>query len=391
MSIPLPRSRAARAGAGVVAFLLLAFGVHALRGRPVEAVRVARQDLLETLVVSGRVLARSKAALGSPVAGRVEKVLVEEGDRVKAGQLLVRLDEREAAASVAEARARLERLRGADRRSAEEERRQSALRLAIEERQLARVASLRREGFVSEREEDDARQARDLARSALAAATERSRAAATGGADERAALAALESAEARLSQLRVLAPEPALVLVRSVEPGDVVSPGKVLLTLALDRETQLIAQPDEKNLPSLRVGQKARASADAFPDRSFAAEVISISPGVDLARGTVDVKLRVPDPPAELRTDMTLSVELEVGQRKGVLVVPLESVSDAASEPSVLAIRGRRAVRTPVTLGARGGGVAEVVKGLAEGDLVVRLPGKTKAGQRVRGVVPARD
>ncbi len=121
------------------------------------------------------------------------------------------------------------------------------------------------------------------------------------------AAAAVEAAAARLSQLRVLAPEPGVVLVRAVEPGDVVSPGKALLTLALDRETQILAQPDEKNLPALRVGQKARASADAFPDRSFPAEVISISPGVDVARGTVDVKLRVPAPPDELKTDMTLS------------------------------------------------------------------------------------
>jgi HlyD family secretion protein len=388
MSIPLPRSRAARAGAGILVVVLLALGARSLRGRAVEATRVARTDLLETLVVSGRVLARSKASLGSPVTGRVEGVLVDEGDRVKAGQLLVRLDEREAAAALAEARARLDRALGADRRSAEEERTQATHRLAIEERQLARVASLRAEGFVSEREEDDARKARDLARSAVAAATERARSAAFGGSDERAAAAVVASAQARLAQLRVLAPEPGVVLVRAVEPGDVVSPGKVLLTLALDRETQLIAQPDEKNLPSLRVGQKARASADAFPDRSFAAEVISISPGVDLARGTVDVKLRVPDPPAELRTDMTLSVELEVGKRNGVLVVPLESVRDAASGPWVLAIRSRRAVRTPVSLGARGGVVAEVVKGLAEGDLVVRSPGAVKDGQRVRGVLP---
>ncbi len=117
--------------------------------------------------------------------------------------------------------------------------------------------------------------------------------------------------------------------------------------------------------------------------------MISISPGVDLARGTVDVKLRVSDPPEDLKTDMTLSVELEVGKREGVLVVPLEAVRDAASEPWVLALRGRKAVRTPVTLGARGGAVAEVVKGLAEGDLVVRQPGKTKDGQRVRAVLPA--
>ena len=391
MPIPLPRSRAARAAAVVLPLVLVALGARSLRGRPVECVRVARQDLLETLVVSGRVLARSKASLGSTVTGRVESVLVEEGDRVKAGQLLVRFDEREAAAALAEACTRLEKSRGTDRRSADEERTQASLSLAIEERQIARISTLRAEWFVSERDEDDARKARDLARSVLAAATAKAAAANAGGADERAAAAAVAASEARLAQFRVLAPEPGIVLVRAVEPGDVVSPGKALLTLALDRETQILAQPDEKNLPSLRVGQKARASADAFPDRSFAAEVISISPGVDLARGTVDVKLRVPDPPDKLKTDMTLSVELEVGKRVHVLVVPLESVRDAASEPWVLVVRGRKALKAPVTLGARGGAVAEVVKGLAEGDLVVRQPGSAKDGQRVRALLQPGD
>jgi HlyD family secretion protein len=171
MPIPLPRSRVARAASVVILLVLATLGVRSLRGRPVEAVRVTRQDLLETLVVSGRVLARSKASLGSTVTARVESVLVEEGDRVRAGQLLVRLDDREAAAALAEARARLEQSRGTDRRSAEEERTQATLKLAIEQRQLARIAALRSEGFVSEREEDDTRQARDLARSAVAAAT----------------------------------------------------------------------------------------------------------------------------------------------------------------------------------------------------------------------------
>jgi HlyD family secretion protein len=390
MALPLPRSLAVRVAGALVLFVLLALLGRSVRGRAVEAVLVERTDLLETLVVSGRVLARSKASLGSPVTGRVEAVLVDEGDQVDAGQLLVRLDEREAAAGLAEARAQLERVRGADRRAAEELRTQAALRLSLEERQLARVASLREEGFVSEREEDDARKARDLARSALASADAAAKAAAEGGVEERSASAAAAAAAARLAQLRVIAPEPGVVLVRSVEPGDVVSPGKVLLVLALERETQLLAQPDEKNLPSLRVGQKARASADAFPDRSFAAEVISISPGVDVARGTVDVKLRVPDPPEELRTDMTLSVELEVEKKRDVLVVPLEAVRDAASEPWVLAVRGRRAVKTPVTLGARGGAVAEISAGLAEGDSIVRLPGATKDGQRVRPVLVPR-
>ena len=180
------------------------------------------------------------------------------------------------------------------------------------------------------------------------------------------------------------APGPGVVLARSVEPGDVVSPGRSLLILALERETWLVAQPDEKNLPSLFVGQKARASADAFPDRVFAAEVISIAPGVDAARGTVDVKLRVPEPPSFLRSDMTLSVELEVAERRGVLVVPLECVRDASSEPWVLRLKGRRAVRVPVALGARGEAVAEASRGLAEGDLLVRRPDGVEAGERVR-------
>lgn len=389
MRLPLPRSRAARIGAAALGLVLLVLAVRSARGRAVEAVRVERTDLLETLVVSGRVLARSKASLGSPLAGRVEQVLFEEGDRVTAGKLLVRLDEREAAAAVAEARARLERTRGSDRRSAEEARAQAALRLELADRELARVAALRADGFASERDADDARKARDLARSELAAAAERARAAAPGGEDERAAGAALRSAEARLALLRVTAPEPGIVLTRAVEPGDVVSPGRVLLTMALDRETQLLAQPDERNLPSVRVGQQARASADAFPDRSFAAEVISVAPAVDLARGTVDVKLRVPDPPAELRTDMTVSVELEVGRRSRVLAVPLEAVRDAATAPWVLAVRGGRAVRTSVRLGARGGTVAEVIGGLAAGDVVVRRPGDgANDGDRVRAVFP---
>lgn len=384
MSLPLPRSRTARAAALVAILAASTFAVRGLRGREVETVGVSRSGLLETLVVSGRVLARSKASLGSPLTGRVEAVLVEEGDRVRAGQPLVRLDEREAAATLAEARARLEKTRIADRRGAREERRQAALRLALEERELSRVASLRAEGYVSEREEDDARKARDLAASALAAAEARETAADADGADERAAKAAVAAAEARLAQLRVVAPEPGVVLVRSVEPGDVVSPGKVLLTLALDRETQLLAQPDERNLPALRVGQRARASADAFPDRSFEAVVISIAPGVDLARGTVDVKLRVPAPPPELRTDMTLSVELEVARREGVLVAPLASVRDAATEPWVLVVRKGRALRVPVTLGARGGSVVELREGVAEGELLVLDAGAAKSGDRVR-------
>lgn len=378
------RSRALLAGAVLVTVTLLVLGARALRGPSVDVAAVSRIDLLETLVVSGRVLERSKASLGSPVTGTVAAVLFEEGDRVRAGQLLVRLDDDDARAALDEARARLEQVGGSGRRIAEEELRQATLRLEQAERELARILSLRRDGFASVRDEEDARSVRDLASSAVSAARERAWVVSSGGTDERAARAAVDSAAARLEQRRVVAPGPGVVLVRSVEPGDVVPAGRVLLTLALEHETWILAQPDEKNLPSLRVGQKARATADAFPDRAFDAEVISIAPGIDLARGTVDVKLRVADPPDFLRSDLTLSIELEVGARPRALVVPLASVRDAATKPWVLVVRGGRAVRVPVVLGARGGAAAEVLRGLEEGELVVREPDRLAKGGRVR-------
>jgi HlyD family secretion protein len=384
MSLSSRRSRALLAGAALLVVVLLVLGARTLRGPALDVATVSRTDLLETLVVSGRVLERSKASLGSPVTGTVAEVLFEEGDRVRSDQLLVRLDEDEARAALDEARARFEQVSGSGRRIAEEELRQATLRHEQAERELARLLSLRRDGFTSARDEEDARSVRDLASSAVSAARERARALAPGGADERAARAAVDSAGARLEQRRVVAPGPGVVLVRSVEPGDVVPAGKVLLTLALENETWLLAQPDEKNLPSLRVGQKARATADAFPDRAFDAEVISIAPGIDLARGTVDVKLRVPDPPAFLRSDLTLSIELEVGVRPRALVVPLGSVRDSATEPWVLVVRKGRAVRVSVVLGARGGAVAEVLHGLAEGELVAREPDRIAEGERVR-------
>ena len=384
MSLSSGKSRALLAGAALLALVLLVLGARALRGPAVDVTAASRTDLLETLVVSGRVLERSKASLGSPVTGTVAAVLFEEGDRVRSGQLLVRLDDDEARAALDEARARLDQVSGSGRGIAAEELRQATLRLEQAERDLERLLALRRDGFVSARDEDDARSARDLAASAVSSAREKVRGLAAGGAEERAARAAVASTAARLEHRRVVAPGPGVVLVRSVEPGDVVSAGKVLLTLALEHETRLLAQPDEKNLPSLRVGQKARATADAFPDRAFDAEVISIAPGIDLARGTVDVKLRVPDPPDFLRSDLTLSIELEVGARPRALGVPLASVRDAATEPWVIVVRKGRAARVPVVLGARGGAVAEVLRGLEEGELVVREPDRLAEGERVR-------
>jgi HlyD family secretion protein len=155
-------------------------------------------------------------------------------------------------------------------------------------------------------------------------------------------------------------------------------------------ETQLVLQIDERNLGRLRLGQQALASADAYPQERFAAELVYINPAIDPQRGTVEVKLRVPQPPAYLRQDMTVSVDIEVDRHANALALPAEAVRDATgTQPWVLQVKDGRAVRQPVKVGLRGEGAIEILGGLAAGDLVVAGGNSpVRPGRRVRAVPP---
>jgi HlyD family secretion protein len=400
----LPRIDLSRRGwqVALAAAILLAgwAGWRALRGPVVPVVPVVRQVLAQRVVASGKVLAPARIQLAALGLSRVERVAAEEGDHVTAGQLLVQLDDAEARANLSQARAavalaaaRVEQVADVSARLAGEGLRQAELRLAQAETRVRRTEQIAAAGSASDAELDDVRKARDLAASQLEGARAQARAAAVSGADQRAAAAALEqargadrAAETRLAQTRIVAPADGVVVWRQVEPGDVVQAGKALLVLARDGDTRLTVQPDEKNLALLRVGQPATASADAFPDRAFPAVVDWIAPAVDPARGTVEVKLRVPAPPAFLRPDMTVSVNVETGREEGALVVPADAVRDPGGEPHVLVLRGGRVVRQPVKLGMRGVGFVQVVDGLAAGEAVV-APGAPpiRPGDRARG------
>jgi HlyD family secretion protein len=119
--------------------------------------------------------------------------------------------------------------------------------------------------------------------------------------------------------------------------------------------------------------------------------VAYINPGVDAARGSVEIKLAVSQPPAYLRQDMMVSVDIETARRTAAVVLATSTLEDAASDqPWVLVVRDQRAVKQFVTLGLRGDTRVEVLSGIAAGEGVVPVS-KTgvKAGQRVRPRVVA--
>lgn len=370
-------------------------------GPKVKVVATVRGNLVQRVVATGRVEPPARVNLGTLAAGVALQVGPQEGDMVKAGDLLLELDSAEARAlvdqaqaGVSAAQARLVQLKGTGALVASESLRQAEIALAAAETDLTRAEGLFKSAAITRKDLDDATKRVDLARSQREAARLQSASLSSSGAEVllaqanlAQAQAALAGARARLAQMRILAPAEGVILSRAVEPGDIVQPGKPLFVLARSGPTRIVAQPDEKSLGMLAVGQKALASADAFPSQTFEATVATLAPSVDPQRGTIEVKLDVPQPPAYLRADMTLSVDVAVAQVDG-LVLPTEVVQDAlGAKPYVYVIEQQRVAKRPVKLGVRGEGHVQVLSGVADGDQVVVTDGKpVKVGARVRPV-----
>lgn len=390
----------ALAAAGAVAF----FSRNYVLGKPVEAYEAIRGDLVQTVVASGRIITPQRVSIGAVITERVARIPVAEGQSVHRGDVLIQLDDRDeraalaqAQASVAQADAKLRQLREVALPAAEQALLQAQANALQARQAYERTLSLREKGFVGQSQLDDAKRNLDVADSQLRAARLQVQTNGPSGSDYALAQTALEQAQANLRAARVKleqtviqAPADGVLIGRGVEPGNVAQAGKELMALAPAGETQIVVQIDERQLSRLALGQKAIGSADAFPNQRFAAELVYINPAVDPLRGSVEVKLRVPDPPAYLVQDMTASVDIEVARRADTVYVPTETVREAnGAQPWVLAIRGFRAVRQPVKLGLRGDGRIEVLDGVEAGDkLIPATNALVKAGQRVRAVAP---
>lgn len=370
------------------------------RGPAVTTARAERRDLEQHVVASGRVMAPARVNVASLASGLVVAVGAIEGQHVKAGDLLVQLEDAEAQAQVAQAKAsveqanaRVEQLRRVGAIVATQGLSQAQANLDRAEADFDRLEKLAASGAIPQAQLDDARRTRDVARAQKNAAEAQQIGSAPLGADSRVALGALLQAQAqlaganaRVSQLRITARQDGVVLTRSVELGDIVQPGRTIMVLAVDGDEHLVFQPDERNLARIELGQKARASADAYPQDVFDCEVSYVAPSIDAQRGTVEIRLRVPHPPAFLRPDMTVSIDLTVAEKKNVIVVPTDVVRGlAAPKPYVLLVDDGRAARRDVVLGIRGEGSVEIVSGIDVGADVIVPDGQViTAGQRVR-------
>jgi len=370
-------------------------------GPEVTVETATRRDFVQSVVASGRVEAPNRVDLGSQITGTVARIPVAEGQAVKAGELLVELESAElraatlqAEVAVTQAQARLRQLREVQAPVAEQSLRQAQANLDNARSQQRRNEDLFQKGFIGEAALDEARRAVELADAQMRTAQKQLETLRSTGSDYALAEAAVaqalantEVARARARYATITAPAQGTLIARKVEVGDVVQLGKVLMTLSPAGRTQLVVDIDEKNLRLLALGQKAVASADAYPKQLFAAQVVYINPGVNVQTGAVEVKLDVPSPPPILKQDMTVSVDIEVARRAQALIVPTSTVRDADSAaPWVLKVQAGRTVRTGLRLGLHSGGFAEVLDGLLAGDQIIAAGSVATEGARVRVV-----
>jgi len=377
-----------------------------LRPQSADSVTVQPTGLVRSVQFSARVATLARVELGSTLTARVVQVLVREGAQVRAGDVLVRLESDELQAATAQAQAaqtqaqaRLQGLRSTGRAQSQASLAQAQATVRAAQADVERTQKLVAQGFLSPARLDEVQRALSVAQAAQTGAAAQVQASAESGTDISqaqaqldAARAAILAAQARLSQMVLRAPSDAQVLTRTVEPGQIVQPGRALLSLALAGPTQLKAQVDERFLAELAPGQPAKVVADAFASQRLAAQVAFIAPAVDVQRGAVEVTLTLDKPaPAFLREDMTLSVEVETARRDQALVVPLAALhalpgggpggADGAADV-LLGVDGRGQSQSE-SIGVRSLQAAEVLEGLKAGDTLL-LGNGVQAGQRVR-------
>lgn len=367
--------------AAVVAVALLVAGAlywRFLRAVPVPIVEVSEQAVPAQVVGPGTVQARVPVTLSARVTSTIVAVASDVGDRVRAGQVLVTLDDRDLtsrSAAIASQQASL--ARQVEAALAAVTKAQADLDLARSRQ--ARDRDLHRQGFLALAALD----ATNAATTAAQAALDGARATlAARRADEDTLRQEARLAGAQLTYARLLAPMDAVVTQRLAEPGTTVAPGTPILRLVDPASLWVATRVDESVVARVQPGQPAQVrlrSGEVLPGR-----VARLALQSDAATRELDVHVAFDTPPQRVAIDQEAEVRIDVGHDRGP-VVPLPALlRDRGGRQGVLKVVDGRTRFTPVAFGAAHDGRVLVREGLAVGDSVVADARGVVDRQRVR-------
>ena len=348
VAVPVATPRAAPVAATVLEFL------------PREVLTTEPVELHQTLALSGSLRAVQQAIVKARLAADVREVVVREGEAVKAGQVLVRMD-------ATEYQARVEQARG-------------NLNAALAQRDIANKTrdnnrALLEKGFIS-------RNAFDNAASQLAVAE----------ANVEAARGALDQVKKLLNDTVIRAPITGLIASRSVQPGEKVSPDNRLLEIVNLDLMEMEASVPTNDIARVVVGQQVRLRIEGLPD-AFSGRVTRINPATQPGSRSILVYVQIANPQHILRVGMFAEAQLSLLTKTNVLALPQSAIHKDSNGATVYVIDNGKLLKAPVTLGIEGRSgetpLVEISGGLAFGAQVVRSDmGNLLQGTAVR-VVPA--
>jgi HlyD family secretion protein len=405
------------------------------KGLTVTTEAIRARDLDAVVSASGKIQPKRLVNISADTPGRVVDLAVNEGDRIRKGQFLLQIDPKSLrsrvesnSASLRAAEQSLEQLRQGTETA--------KVQLQQAQQNLARQQDLWRQQLTTREALDKATNDVKAAESAVQEREKQLRPQESRIAQEH---ATLESARYDLSKVRIESPIEGIVTRRNIQEGETAiigtmnNPGTVLLTLADMSIIQAEVEVDETNIPHVQLGQHAKVSIDALPDRSFAGHVAEIgnSPIQTTAQGTQStgtqatnfkVVVVVDEPVPEVRPGFTCTADITTATRKNVVSVPIPAVAvrelvydangqvikeprtDKRRRPSavepvasaaelkpgqtrketegVFAVRNGRAEFVPIKMGIAGDKYFEVLSGLSQGDQVITGPYNS-----VRGMV----
>jgi RND family efflux transporter MFP subunit len=326
------------------------------------------------LTATGYTYARTRAAVGSKIIGRVVDLPFDEGDRVTRGAVLAVLDSDDLKASERQAQARLAEVEA---------------RLADADREVGRRTRLVDAEVLPQAELDAASTALEVARAQVGTAQ-----------------AALDSIAAQLRYTVIRSPITGVVIQRNVEVGEMVAPGGftsqqstgAIVRLADPTSLEVEADVNESYISRLSSGQPASIRVDAVPGHEYHGKLRQIVPTADRQRAVVEVKVSIEDRDERLVPDMSCTVTfLEEGteqaelEMENKLLVPRSALVTDGANSFVLRVREGRVERRLVELAAAGEGddpnstMVEITSGLEAGDQIVRADaGLLTDGQKIR-------
>lgn len=339
--LPTPASvRRPSAGQAAILFAALALGLSGCGPKgplpaqgdaaepppvAVEAVAAEPRAMAASYSGSASLEARAEAQVVAKTSGVALEVLVEEGDAVRAGQVLVRIDADRARLSVAQAEVQVRKL----------------------EANFRRASELVKQQMVSVGDHDQLRYDLENAR------------------------AVLRMAQLELSYTNVTAPIAGVVASRSIKPGNFVQINTPIIRIVDSSRLEATLNVSERDLTSLRQGLPVRMRVDALAERRFEGVVDRIAPVVDAGSGTFRVVCAFDPEDGTLQPGMFARISIDYDQRASALAIPRTALLEDDGESAVFVVRDGKAVRTAIATGYVEGGWIEVRDGLQEGDRVV--------------------